>query len=213
MTSVLEKIETSGIVAVIRLNDAESIVDVCQAVYAAGVTALEITMTTPGALEAIKELSNTMDAGAVIGVGTVLDVATVEQSVAAGAEFVVSPIFKKEIVQATKAANKISIPGAYSPTEVFDASQAGADVVKIFPASVGGVGFFKGIKAVFPEVKVMPTGGVNLETIPLFIKAGAWSVGTGSNLTPQKVIADKNWGDITHIAQSFVKAIKEARDS
>jgi 2-dehydro-3-deoxyphosphogluconate aldolase/(4S)-4-hydroxy-2-oxoglutarate aldolase len=212
MSDLLKKIEDIGIVAVIRLPDANDIIEVCQAVKAGGVTALEITMTTPGALEAIKELSANKDPDVLIGVGTVLDVATAEQAIAAGSEFVVSPIFSQQVVQATKAAGIISMPGAYSPTEVYAASQAGADVVKIFPASVGGPGFFKGIKAVFPNINVMPTGGVSLETIPGFVKAGAWALGTGSNLTPSEAIKNKDWKQITDIAASFVAAVQGARN-
>lgn len=212
MSGLLKKIEDVGIVAVIRLDDADSIIDVCAAVKAGGVTALEITMTTPGALEAIKELSANKDPEVLIGVGTVLDVATAEKAIEAGSEFVVSPIFNKAVVEATKAGGKISMPGAYSPTEVYAASQAGADVVKIFPASVGGPGFFKGIKAVFPDIKVMPTGGVTLETIPGFVKAGAWSLGTGSNLTPKDAIKNKDWNQITEIAAGFVAAVQNARN-
>jgi 2-dehydro-3-deoxyphosphogluconate aldolase/(4S)-4-hydroxy-2-oxoglutarate aldolase len=211
MSDLLTKIEEVGIVAVIRLHDADDIINVCNAVKAGGVTALEITMTTPGALEAIKELSSNKSPDVLIGVGTVLDVATAEKAIEAGSEFVVSPIFSEAVVKATKAAGVISMPGAYSPTEVYAASQAGADVVKIFPASVGGPGFFKGIKAVFPDIKVMPTGGVNLETIAGFVKAGAWSLGTGSNLTPQDAIKNKDWKQITDIAASFVAAVKGAR--
>jgi 2-dehydro-3-deoxyphosphogluconate aldolase/(4S)-4-hydroxy-2-oxoglutarate aldolase len=211
MNDVLKKVEVSGIVAVIRLHDAEIISDVCRAVAAGGVTALEITMTTPGALEAIAELSKNKDEKTVIAVGTVLDVATAKKAIEAGAEFVVSPIFNKQIMDVCKEAGVPAIPGAYSPTEVYEAFKAGAEVVKIFPASVGGPDFFKAVKAVFPDIKVMPTGGVNLETIPAFVKAGAWALGTGSNLTPKEALANKDWEAITKVAQSFVQAAAEAR--
>ena len=120
-------------------------------------------------------------------------------------------IFNKQIMDVCKEAGVPAIPGAYSPTEVYEAFKAGAEVVKIFPASVGGPDFFKAVKAVFPDIKVMPTGGVNLETIPAFVKAGAWALGTGSNLTPKEALANKDWAAITQVAQSFVQATAEAR--
>lgn len=175
----LEEITRSGVVAVIRANSAEELKNITLALNKGGVKALEITMTSPGALETIKAVSSELGDSAIIGVGSVLDTETARAAILAGAQFVVSPVFKPEIITLCRRYNKICIPGAFTPTEILSAWEAGADVVKIFPATKLGPGYIKDLKGPLPQIKVTPTGGVNLENTADFIKAGAEFVGVG----------------------------------
>ena len=207
----LEEITRSGVVAVIRANSAEELKNITLALNKGGVKALEITMTSPGALETIKAVSSELGDSAIIGVGSVLDTETARAAILAGAQFVVSPVFKPEIITLCRRYDKICIPGAFTPTEILSAWEAGADVVKIFPATKLGPGYIKDLKGPLPQIKVTPTGGVNLENTPDFIKAGAEFVGVGGAMVDKKLVAAGKWDELSALAAKFVQAVQEAR--
>ncbi|MEE9403515.1 MAG: bifunctional 4-hydroxy-2-oxoglutarate aldolase/2-dehydro-3-deoxy-phosphogluconate aldolase [Algisphaera sp.] len=208
---VVARIEAVGLVAIIRANASSGLIETCKALAEGGVTVVEITMTTPGALEAIASASTQLGDKMLIGVGSVLDAATCEKAIAAGADFVVSPVFKPEVIQAAHAHGKPVFSGAFTPTEILTAFEAGSDVVKVFPANHNGPGFFKDILAPMPHLKLTPTGGVNLDTLEAWFAAGARCVGVGSALVDQKRIAAGDWAGLTDLARQFVAAVAKAR--
>ncbi|HPU43617.1 MAG TPA: bifunctional 4-hydroxy-2-oxoglutarate aldolase/2-dehydro-3-deoxy-phosphogluconate aldolase, partial [Dictyoglomaceae bacterium] len=207
---VLEKIIECGIVAVIRTDSAEDLIDVAKALKEGGVTSIEITMTIPSALEALPKVKKEVGNEVIMGVGTVLDPETARLAILGGAEFVVSPILNKEIINLCHRYDKIAIPGAYTPTEILTAWEEGADVVKLFPADTLGPKYIKAIHGPMPYVKISPTGGVSLENAGEFIKAGACFVGVGGNLVDKKVIAEKKFEILTERAKQYVEEIKKA---
>lgn len=208
---LLQTIADTGIVAVLRAPSREILLDISQALLAGGIPAIEVTMTTPKAIAAIEMLADKFGDQAVVGVGTVLDPATARDAIAAGAQFVVSPVFDPAIIQTTKRYGKISIPGAFTPTEILNAWSHGADVVKIFPSTVLGPGFIRDILAPLPQLKLTPTGGVDLKNVADWIKAGAVFVGAGSSLVSKDALAKKDWPSITATARTFIQTIQSAR--
>lgn len=201
----------SGVVGVIRAPSKEVLPQIAEALLAGGVPSIEVTMSTPKAIAGIEYLADKLGDKAIIGVGTVLDEATCRDAIAAGAQFVVSPMYDPAIVECTRRYNKISVPGAYTPTEILRAWVGGADVVKVFPATTLGPGYFKDVLAPLPQVKLTPTGGVDVKTTPEFIKAGAIFVGAGSALVSKDAMANSDWAAITKNAQGFVEAVKVGR--
>lgn len=172
-----------------------------------GVKALEITMTSPGALEAIREANEQLGGDAVIGVGSVLDAATARMAILAGAKFVVGPICDNEMIKMCQTYDVPCIPGAFTPTEIMRAWQAGADFIKIFPATKLGPSFIKDVKGPMPQVRLTPTGGIDLDNARDFIKAGASFVGAGSSLVNKKLIAEKKWDELTELAARFIDTV------
>ncbi len=207
----LQTITDCGVVAIVRVSSAKEAVDVCMAVARGGVRPIEVTMTVPGAIDAIREFKGAVKEQVLVGAGTVLDPETARACILAGAEFIVSPTLNLEVIKVCRRYSKIVIPGTFTPTEILTAWEAGADIVKVFPASVGGPRYLKDILGPLPQVKLCPTGGVNLETTPEFIKAGAVAVAAGTSLVDKKAVSEKNWGFITETAQKFVAAVKQAR--
>ena len=207
----LAEIERVGVIAVIRADSPDAMVDVCRALVAGGVTACEITMTVPGAIDAIERTSKELADQCLIGVGTVLDADTAHRAIGAGAEFVVSPILNPAVIEVAHRHDKVVIPGALSPAEVVAAWQAGADLVKIFPANHFGPQYFRDLHGPLPEVRLTPTGGVDLETTPGWIEAGAIAVGVGSALVRRDLVADADWLQLTDLAAQYVAAVAEAR--
>lgn len=205
----LKTILENKAVAVIRMNDSAKLIKVAEAIYKGGVQSVEITMTVPGALKIIEEASKTVGDFINIGVGSVLNKQTANDAISAGAKYVVSPVFKPEIVQEAKKHNIPVMPGAFSPTEILTAFEAGADVVKVFPADIVGMAFFKGVLAPMPHLKLMPTGGVSLTNAGDWIKAGACAVGVGSALLDKKAIAEENYSLLTMNAEKLITSIKE----
>lgn len=201
----------TGIVAVIRVNNAEELLDTTIALNKGGVRALEITMTSPGALDAISEATKKLGDEAIIGVGSVLDPETARMAILAGAKFVVGPVLNIDLIKLCQRYSVPCIPGAFTPTEILRAWEAGADVVKVFPATKLGPSFFKDVLGPMPQVRLTPTGGVNLENAGEFIKAGASFVGVGSALVNKKLIAEKKWDELSALAAKFIKTIKAAR--
>jgi 2-dehydro-3-deoxyphosphogluconate aldolase/(4S)-4-hydroxy-2-oxoglutarate aldolase len=207
----LRRIEETGIVAVIRTQDGDELVSICEALVEGGMVAVEITMTSPGATEAIYKASKILKGRAIIGAGSVLDPETARIAMLAGADFIVSPIFNKDVIALCKRYGKIVIPGAFSPTEILTAWEAGADVVKVFPATKLGPAFFKDVRGPLPQVKLTPTGGVNIDNLGEFLKAGAVFVGVGSALVSKSIVAAKDWAALTRLAADYIAAAKAAR--
>jgi 2-dehydro-3-deoxyphosphogluconate aldolase / (4S)-4-hydroxy-2-oxoglutarate aldolase len=209
---ILDKLIKLGAVAVIRMSDSEKLKRVSEAIHKGGVSAIEITMTTPHALAVIENLSKTMGDEIIVGVGSVLDPQTARDAINAGAQFVVSPVFKPDIVDTVKQLDIPMMPGAFTPTEIQAAYEKGADIVKVFPADVVGMAFFKAIKGPMPYLKLMPTGGVTLTNAGDWLKAGACAVGVGTALLDKKAIDENNFKKLTENAQILVNSIMEGRN-
>ena len=210
----LERLKDTGVIAVVRTNDTASLVDVSRALWEGGVCFVEITMTTPGALDVIRECSRQLDGQVLLGAGTVLDAETAQEAILAGAEFIVSPIAKPEVIETAKRHGVVVTPGALTPVEIYNAWEMGADIVKVFPAgSVGGPAYFKDLKGPFPEIAIMPTGGVNLSTAGQYIQAGAFAVGVGGELVGKKLLQNREFHTIRENARQFVAVVKEARNT
>ena len=208
---ILKLLQEPGVIAVVRAPRAELCTPLAKALVAGGVIAVEITMTTPNAIEAIRVTCQAMGSAALIGVGTVLDAKTANAAIEAGAEFVVSPITRKEIADAARAKDRPVMLGAYTPTEAQTAFEMGADFIKIFPADTLGPTYIKALRAPLPHLQIVPTGGVDLNTIGPFLKAGCVAVGAGSSLVPADALKNENWAEITRLAREFVAAAKAAR--
>jgi 2-dehydro-3-deoxyphosphogluconate aldolase/(4S)-4-hydroxy-2-oxoglutarate aldolase len=204
--SVVDRIREVGIVPVVRAASGAEALEVVDAICAGGIPVVEITMTVPGAIDVIKDLTSRLGASVVIGAGTVLDSDTARQCIDAGAQFIVSPALDVSTIETCDTLDVPVFPGAMTPTEILTAWKAGATAVKIFPANaVGGATFIKSLKAPLPEIEVIPTGGVSLQNIGEFIKAGALAVGVGADL----VKGDR--ASITVKAREYVAAVKAAR--
>lgn len=187
-TQILDRIREIRIIPVIRTKSYDEAKDVIEAILEGSINALEITMTTPNAIELIAECAEKYGDKVIVGAGTVTDAETARQCYDAGVMFIVSPIFDDETVEFCNQNELIIMPGALTPTEIFHASQNGADVVKVFPvSSMGGVSHIKAVKSVFPNIEIVPTGGVNLENFGAYLDAGAFAVGIGSDLTGGKL--------------------------
>lgn len=208
---IIEQLLNPGVVAVVRAKRADQAVPLAEALVAGGVIAVEITMTTPNAIAAIKEASSKLGTRALIGVGTVLDEQTCQAAIDAGAEFVVSPICRRELIPIAQKAGKPIMLGSYTPTEAQLAHEAGSDFIKIFPADTLGPNYIKALRAPLPHLKIVPTGGVDLKTIGDFFKAGVAAVGAGSSLISKDVLDKDDWATLTKTAAAFVQAAKAAR--
>ena len=209
----LQAIIDCGVVAIVRVASAREAVEVCGAIAKGGVKPIEVTMTVPGAIDAIKEFKSAVKDEVLVGAGTVLDPETARAVILAGAEFVVSPTLNLEVIKVCRRYNKIVIPGTFTPTEILAAWEAGADIVKVFPATVGGPQYLRDIRGPLPQIRLCPTGGVNLENTPDFIRAGAVAVAAGTSLVDKKAVSQKNYDLITETAKKFVAAVKLARAS
>lgn len=209
--TVVDAIEREGIVAVIRIKEPEKLRAVVDAIAEGGVRALEVTMTVPGAVDLIRELAPSLPASFTFGAGTVLDADTAARVIDAGARFVVSPVFRRSVIEACHARGVPAMPGCFSPTEILDAWDAGADIVKVFPATALGPGFFKDMRGPLPQVKLMPTGGVTLTNAGDWIRAGAAAIGVGSALVDPQAVAAGRFDVISGNARQFVEAVRAAR--
>lgn len=208
---VISRLTNPGIIAVVRAQTAEQVLPLSEALLAGGVIAIEITMTTPNALAAIRDARSRLGERALIGVGTVLDTATAYAAIEAGAEFVVTPICRTELVGIAHQADRPVMLGAYTPTEAQLAHEAGADFIKIFPADTLGPGFIKSLRAPLPHLRIVPTGGVDVGNVEEFLKAGCAALGVGSSLVSTKLLADSNWAELTRRAREFVNAATRAK--
>jgi 2-dehydro-3-deoxyphosphogluconate aldolase/(4S)-4-hydroxy-2-oxoglutarate aldolase len=212
-TDISAAIREIGIVAIMRANSSEQLLAAADAVKAGGVNAIEVTMTTPGALGVIEEATSRYGDEVIFGVGSVLDPETARAAILAGAQFVVCPTLNLETIKMCKRYSVPVVPGAYTPTEVLTAWEAGADMVKIFPASVGGPPYIKAILAPLPQVKLVPVGGVNLKTTADFIRAGSEIVGVGSSLINQKLLEAKEFNTISENARLYREEVQKGRNS
>lgn len=210
-SEIIETLANPGVIAVIRTQRREQALPVVEALINGGLTAVEITMTTPGAVEAIREACERFGNHTLIGVGTVLDATQCRAALSAGAQFVVTPICKPELVQITHAANGAIIMGAYTPTEAQLANEAGADFVKLFPADGLGVPYIKALRAPLPHLKIVPTGGVDQNNIAEFFKAGCPAVGVGSSLITRQILETNDWPELTRRTAEFVRRARGAR--
>lgn len=209
--STLQRILDAGIVAIVRSADSSRLVEAAQALAAGGVTALEITLTVPNALEVIRAVRQALDESVIVGAGTVLDAETARSALLAGAEFIVAPVVKRAVIRLCRRYGKPVMPGAFTPTEILAAWEAGADVVKVFPADLGGPAYLKAIRAPLPQVRLMPTGGVDLTTAADFLKAGACCLGVSSQLVEAKALAQGDFDRIRDLARKFVEVVRHTR--
>lgn len=210
-SQIVERLLNPGVIAVVRAKRAGQAVPLAEALVAGGVIAVEITMTTPNAIAAIREASAKLGDRALIGVGTVLDETTCQAAIDAGAQFVVSPICRRELIAIAHKAGKPTMIGSYTPTEAQLAHEAGSDFIKIFPADGLGPNYIKALRAPLPHLRIVPTGGVDLKTIGDFLKAGCAAVGAGSSLISKEVLENDDWPTLTKTAAAFVQAAKAAR--
>jgi 2-dehydro-3-deoxyphosphogluconate aldolase / (4S)-4-hydroxy-2-oxoglutarate aldolase len=210
-SETVRQIEQLGIVAVIRLRDPGKLRAVVDAIVAGGVRALEVTMTVPGAVELIRGLAPTLPDGFLLGAGTVIDAATARAVIDAGAQFVISPVFRREVIAACHERGVPVAPGCFTPTEILDAHEAGADIVKVFPATTLGPQYIKDVRAPLPQLKLMPTGGVSPDNAGDWIRAGAVAVAAGSSLLDAKAIESGRFDVITANARRFVDNVAAAR--
>jgi len=211
LASVTAAIEQSGVVAVIRMKDPAKVQAVVDAIAEGGVKTIEVTMTVPGAIGLIAALAPRMPAGFVLGAGTVLDAETAAKVIDAGAQFIVSPIFRTSLITACHARGVAVTPGCFTPTEILEAWDAGADIVKVFPATALGPGYIKDVRAPLPQVKLMPTGGVTVDNAGEWIAAGAVAVGVGSALLDTKAIDAGDYGVLRAKAERIVANVQAAR--
>ena len=210
-SAILNEIERTGVVAIVRSDSADQLVEIVEALHAGGLTCIEITMTTPGALDAIHAASKRFDGRCAIGVGTVLDSETARAAILAGARFVVAPIVDLPTLAMCRRYSVPAIPGAFTPTEIVRAWQNGADVVKVFPATKLGPEFIRDLRGPLPQIKLTPTGGVSLDNAGAFIRAGAVAVGVGSALISKDAVRSGDLAPLTTRAAEFLRAVAEAR--
>lgn len=209
--SMLDRIVESGIVAAIRADSSERLIEVAAALEAGGAKFIEVTMNTPNALKIVEALSEKMRGRVGVGVGTVLDPETARAAILAGAEYIVTPTLNLKVIEMAKRYSKLIFPGAFTPTEILTAWEAGADMVKVFPASVLGPGYLKDIHGPLPHIRLMPVGGVSVENCGEFIRAGASAVTAASCIAPKKDIAEGNWEKISGLARQMIANIQAAR--
>jgi 2-dehydro-3-deoxyphosphogluconate aldolase/(4S)-4-hydroxy-2-oxoglutarate aldolase len=214
MTSkeILAFITEVGVVPVVRAPSADAAIKAVEAIYQGGVRAAEITMTVPGAIRALEKVADRFGDKILLGAGTVLDPETARACMLAGAEFFVTPSLRLSTIEMAKRYSKVICPGALTPTEVLTAWEAGADVVKVFPCgNVGGAKYIKALKGPFPQIEMIPTGGVNLETTGDFLKAGACAVAVGGELVDAKLLKESRYDVIEERARQFLAAVAKAR--
>src|SRR5258708_36205622 len=213
-TDVLQSIRGVGLIPVVRAESAAQAMRAVEAIKAGGVNVLEVTMTVPGAIGVIEQLTKAFGAEALIGAGTVLDPETADRCIQAGAQFIVSPALNEETIAFCRAQDVAIFPGALTPTEVVRAWNAGADAVKVFPAgALGGASYLKALKAPLPQIELIPTGGVSLKTAADFIKAGAMALGVGADLVDPEALREGNAALITERARQFLEIVRLTRDS
>jgi 2-dehydro-3-deoxyphosphogluconate aldolase/(4S)-4-hydroxy-2-oxoglutarate aldolase len=209
---VFNRMVSEGLIPVIRVASAAEAIDVADAIKEGGVTVIEITMSVPGALDTIKELTRKYRDDIIMGAGTILDPETGRAALLAGAQFLVTPTLNLELIQLAHRYSAVIVPGAMTPTEILTAWNAGADMVKVFPAAqLGGPEYIKALRGPLPQILYVPTGGVNLQNAGAFIKAGATALGAGGELVDKKAVKEKKFNVITENTRAFLKAIKEAR--
>jgi 2-dehydro-3-deoxyphosphogluconate aldolase/(4S)-4-hydroxy-2-oxoglutarate aldolase len=210
-SEIIQRALDPGIIAIIRADSSEQLVEAAAALLAGGVSVMEVTMTTPNALEVITTVTRKFGDAILMGVGSVIDPKTVYAAVAAGAEFIVTPVTKPQVIAAANDLDKPIASGAFTPTECLLAHESGADFVKLFPADVGGPAYIKSILAPLPMLRIVPTGGVTPETAASFLQAGCVALGVGSSLVTKEILQKKDWAELEKRAAAFVQAVRAAR--
>jgi 2-dehydro-3-deoxyphosphogluconate aldolase/(4S)-4-hydroxy-2-oxoglutarate aldolase len=210
---LLNRVLECGIVAVVRSQESQQLVEVARALADGGVTVVEITMSVPGALDVLRQVGQALGDRILLGAGTVLDAETARAVLLAGAEYVVSPTLNLDVIRICKRYDKLVMPGALTPTEILAAWEAGADIVKVFPAEVVGPAFFKALRGPLPQVRLMPTGGVDLTTAADFLQAGACCLGIGGQLVEPRAVAQRDFARIRDLAQKYRAIVDQAQVS
>ena len=210
---ITQRLLDAGIIAIIRADSSDQLLQATQALLDGGITAIEVTMTTPNALEVIRDASVTFGDRILMGVGTVLSEEVCVSAILAGAQFVVTPVTKREVIRVCRRYGKPIISGAYTPAECLFAHESGADFVKLFPAEQLGPAYIKSILAPLPMLRIVPTGGVTPETAAAFLEAGSVALGAGSALVSKDILEKRDWPALTARAEAFVRAIRSARAS
>ena len=210
-SDILQRLRNPGLVAIIRADSSGQLIDATQALLDGGISAIELTMTTPNALDVIKTVTEKFGDQVLLGLGSVLDETTARLGILAGAQFIVTPVFRPEVIRCCQRYSKVIASGAYTPTEALQAHESGADFVKIFPADGVGAGYIKAIKGPLPQLEIIPTGGVNLKTIKEFLDAGCAALAVGSNLVSKDILKAQDWAKLKETAASYVAAVKAAR--
>jgi 2-dehydro-3-deoxyphosphogluconate aldolase/(4S)-4-hydroxy-2-oxoglutarate aldolase len=210
-TERLNLIRETGVIAIMRAQSSAQLIAAADAIKEGGVRVIEVTMTTPGALGVIEEATKRYGKDVLFGAGTVLDAETARSAILAGAGFIVAPTLNLEVIALCNRYSVPVIPGCYTPTEMLTAWEAGADMIKLFPASVGGPSLIKAIRAPLPQLEIVPVGGVNLNTAAEFIRNGAAALGVGGSLINQKLLDAGDMGELTHRAMAFIEEVKKGR--
>jgi len=210
---ILDRILNPGIVAIIRADSCEQLIDAATALYEGGVYAMEITMTTPNALQVITEVHQKFGDKVLIGVGSVLDPETARLAILAGAEFVVTPVTRPEVIRLCNRYSKPIASGAFTPTECLTAHESGADFVKLFPADQVGPTYIRNILAPMPMLRIVPTGGVTVDSAAGFIHAGCVALAAGSSLVSKEILKNRDWAKLSETASAFVAAVRTARQA
>src|SRR5437588_2757728 len=207
----LRQVLDCGIVAVVRSPDSQQLVEVARALADGGVTVVEITLSVPGALDVLRQVQQALGDRVLLGAGTVLDSETARAVLLAGAEYIVAPTVNLDVIRLCQRYDKLVMPGAFTPTEILTAWESGADIVKVFPAEVVGPAFFKALRGPLPQIRLMPTGGVDLATAAAFLKAGACCLGVGGQLVEPKAVAERNFDRIRDLARQYVAIVQQVR--
>lgn len=207
----LRRVLDLGLVAIIRAPSGDRLLEVAEALCAGGIDVIEVTFTVPGILDVIKLLREKIGDRVLLGAGTVLDPESARAAILAGAEYIVTPTVNTEVIQLCQRYGKVVMTGALTPTEILTAWEAGADIVKVFPADVGGPAYLKAVHGPLPQIRLLPTGGVDLETLPSFVKAGACAVGLGSALVEKDALEKGDMKRVQELAEAYVAKMKEAR--
>lgn len=207
LTQVLDR----GAVAIIRAPSGELLVDVSKAIYAGGLDVIEVTFTVPGVLDILTQVKRELGDKILLGAGTVLDTETARAAILAGAEFIVTPTVNTDVIELCNRYDKLIMTGAFTPTEVLTAWEAGADIIKVFPAFVGGPAYLKALHGPLPQIPLMPTGGVDLETLPAYLKAGACAVGLGSSLVTKQMVESGDLEGIQKLTAEYMGEIADLR--
>jgi 2-dehydro-3-deoxyphosphogluconate aldolase / (4S)-4-hydroxy-2-oxoglutarate aldolase len=200
-----------GLVAVVRSPDGSQLVEVARALADGGIPVVEITMSVPNALDVVRQVRSALGDRLLLGAGTILDPETARAALLAGAEYIVAPTLNLDVIRLCRRYDKLVIPGAFTPTEILAAWEAGADIVKVFPADVLGPPFFKAVRGPLPQIRLMPTGGVDLNTAAAFLQAGACCLGVGSQLVEPRAVAERNFDVIRDLARQYVAIVKDFR--
>ena len=208
---IASQIMAEGLVAIMRVSRPELAMPLATALVAGGIRAVELTMSIPNALEAVRTIDRELGGEILLGVGTVIDDDTCRAAIDAGAKYIVSPVTRPSLVRVAHAMDRPVMLGAYTPTEAQTAHEAGSDFVKIFPADTLGPGYIKSLLAPLPHLKIVPTGGVNLDTMEAFLAAGSAALGTGSALLKKEIIAGENWGELERLARRYADKLAELK--